>query len=111
MLVVLALLAIMSTFGLRAFRPPSPLMRLNAVLADFTLSAGLARSHAIIENVEQTLTFEHEKIQISNCLNSRLSPIVFFTDGTAQPTEICLALEGENVQFRIDGLTGRVVRP
>jgi len=111
MLVVLALLASISALGLRTFRPPSPMMRLNAAFTEFTLAASTARNRAITSGAAQTLTFAHETIQLSDCKDSTVPPITFFTDGTARSAEICMALDGKEMQLHIDDLTGRVMRP
>ncbi|MEE9455325.1 MAG: prepilin-type N-terminal cleavage/methylation domain-containing protein [Paracoccaceae bacterium] len=111
MLVVLALLASISALGLRAFRPPSPIMRLNAAFAKLTLAASTTRSHAITSGAPQTLAFAHETVELSNCKDGPVPPVVFFKDGTTRSVEICMILDGETMQLHIDNLTGRVVRP
>lgn len=110
MLVVLALIAIISTLGLRSFRPPSPSLQLNEMFSEFLLIASTTRSRAINLATPQTVTFEHAEINLSNCQNAPVSLITFFVDGTATPTTICAETGGEILQFHIDGLTGRLVQ-
>lgn len=110
MLVVLALIAIISTLGLRSFRAPSPSLQLNEMFSEFLLVASTTRSRAINLETPQTLTFEHTQIELSNCQNTPLTPTTFFADGTATPTTICAEIDGKTLQFHIDGLTGRLVQ-
>lgn len=111
MVVVLALIAIISTLGLRSFRPPSPSLQLNEMFSEFLLVASTMRSRAIHLCISQTVTLEHAEIDLSDCQDAPVPPILFFADGTATPTVICAELSGEILQFQIDGLTGRLVRP
>lgn len=110
MLVVLTLIAIISTLGLRSFRPPSPSLQLNEMFSEFLLVASTARSRAINLGTPQTLTFIHEQFDLSNCQNAPVQSITFFVDGTATPITICAETGGEILQFHIDGLTGRLVQ-
>ncbi len=86
-----------------AMRPtPSPELRLNAAMSQLFDEASAARLRAVTTGAD--VVWEADA---SDC-NGNGAMVVFFADGTATESSLCVTIDDRNITLIVDPLTGRV---
>jgi prepilin-type N-terminal cleavage/methylation domain-containing protein len=103
-LVVLVILSL-TIAAVTATRPgPSPALQLKSHAATIIAEAGKTRDDAIRRNTIQTY-----ELPGTLCPDSPPS-LMFFANGTATGTSICLSTEGQELRLALDPLTGQFLQ-
>lgn len=101
-MIVLSMLALVTAVGVSRFRPPSPELVLQREAAHVAEEAARLRLLALQSQRDQVLDVEE------TCEGR--TQLVFFADGTARATTICLERSGVTKMLYIEPLTGRIAR-
>lgn len=106
-LVALAVIALMTGVVLAARPTPSPELRLNATATALIEEATTLRHRAVTTGIDQTWSPDAQ-----SCADNDIE-VTFYSDGTSDAADICLAIDGHDLRLEMNVLAGRLseVRP
>lgn len=102
-LISLAILALMAGVVIAGRTGPSPALTLNAKVADVTERAAAIRRDAILQGTDQV--WQDDDLACED----QAFEVIYFADGTARGTDICIFVDPSQSRLTVDPLTGTLM--